>query len=106
MARVIVSSSALSHQLVPHACDSVQLRIAGGRCSLWSEEATTAVPCESNWTGVATVNVQALLWALARIEDQPITLDLHESIPSKLYAYRVEWRDGAPGDYEPLIFDL
>lgn len=99
MARVIVSSSALHTQLGAHlGAATVQLRIAGGMCSLWSEAYTNALPCESQWQGVATVGLEALLAALARIPDQPITLDLHEQLPGKLYACSLA--------YESLTFDL
>ena len=97
MARVIVSSSALLHALTQHigtAC--VQFRIAGGYCSLWSEQHTNGVSCESGWAGTATVPLEKALGALHSIADEPITLDLHTDLPGKLYA----------GPYGEVEFDL
>ena len=105
MARVIVSSSALHTQLGAHlGAATVQLRIGGGMCSLWSEEFTNAVPCESWWTGTATVGLEKLLAALAQVADQPIALDLHAEGTNRLYACQPL---PAPAfGYTPLTFDL
>ena len=102
MARVIVSSSALHTQLGAHlGAQQVEFRVGGQRLSLWSDEFTNSLPCESRWTGTAKVPLEKLLAALCQIADQPVTFDLHPVLPAILYACR---RVG--GRYEPLKFPL
>lgn len=104
MARVLFSSGALLRQLTPHiGAALVQLRVARGFCDLWSDEATTGLPCEGNWCGKAGAPLEKLLAALHSIEDQPIVLDLHDWGASRLFACR-EKPDGI--GLEDLIFEL
>lgn len=84
---MIVSSSALHTQLGAHlGADFVEFRVGGQRVSLWSEEFTNSLPCESRWTGTAKLPLEKLIAALAVVSDQPVTLDLHAAGPCKLYA--------------------
>ncbi len=89
MARIIFSSGTLLKALIPHiGASRVEFRVAGGFCSLWSDEATSGVPCESRfgWCGTACLPLEKTLAQLHAIADQPIVLDLHQAGPSTLYS--------------------
>ena len=102
MARAMFSSGSLARALVQHAGAShVQLRLAGGYCSLWSEQHTNGLPYEGQWQGRTRLALPVLREALASVEDQPITLDLHWEGPGKLYA--LEQLPGGLGSVEILL---
>ena len=62
---------------------------------------------ESRWYGKnAMLSVPKLLAALKSIENQPVTLDLHDGLPCKLFAYRIERPQGQKEQYHSLEFDL
>ena len=91
--RFFINSAALLTELVPH-----ESRLAGeeritvalisyrGYLDLWSDNATTGLPVESGHALVAYCALDKLLAALREIDEQTITLDLHEFGDSALYA--------------------
>ena len=115
MARVIVSSGALCRQLQPHhekGAKRVDLRIRPlsniSLCTIVSYTTCTEIPCETYWQGgTALVELDKLLPALKSIEDQPITLDLHEGeLGHRLFAYDIIRQDGFPVEHKPVVFEL
>ena len=92
MARVIASSSNLLRHVQAHAAlsaDWVEFSIAPDRLGcgvLTSPTGRTELPIESRWYGKSMLSVPRLLKALKSISDQPITLDLHDTLPCKLCA--------------------
>ena len=93
--RFFVSATALLKQLVPHEVaplaedgNAVAFIIYRGYLDLWSDAATTGLHIEGEHSIVAYCAVDKLLLALRELEEQTITLDLHEFGGSILYATR------------------
>ncbi|MBG8552341.1 hypothetical protein [Hymenobacter guriensis] len=94
----------------PHqAAERVAMTIDDFWCTLLSGEGRTELPCESRGREVTTtVDVQRLITALESIEDQPITLDLHQWRGAKnvLYACRFYRSEYSLDRSEPIQFDI
>ena len=94
--RFYVSATALLTQLVPHEQAvggesepvSVMFIIYRGYLDLWSDNATTGLAIEGEHSIVACCSVNILVRELRKLEEQTITLDLHEFGGSILYATR------------------
>lgn len=107
--RFLFNSQALLRQLRPHRpAERVGLTIEDGCCTLLSSQGPTVLACEGRHNLTTTVDTQRLFAALLAIEDQPITLDLHEwrGARNVLYACKVHRHDLLLDTYEPIQFDL
>ena len=107
--RFIASSSALYKMLSRHHTGPVALHIAPYKSfhigTLTSAGLTNEMPIEALHANTVTtvLPLAETLAVLRQIEDQPITLDLHEHGNNRIYAMRrVDTVDG----WEAIHFDL
>lgn len=86
----------------------VRLEVMNGFCRMVSRNAVSTIPAENRHDVTATVNRQALYDALNSMEDQPITLDLHEhpAMKNVLYSYKITRHEDRPNQYESIQFTL
>ena len=91
--RFYLNSFQLRKELVPHEVDllheegnHVMFIVYRGYLDLWSDNANTGLAIDGDHSIVACCSVDKLLSALREIEEQTITLDLHEFGGSALYA--------------------
>lgn len=109
MARVMVSSAALFQAV--RKVDSfrtVTLVARGGALEIHSTYNQDKIPSEYGNNGIeAKVLAARLQEVLKGITEQPITLDLHDGMPSKLFAGRYVGDVYDMGrKWEPLEFEL
>jgi hypothetical protein len=111
VARVLASSSNLLRHIQAHSAlgaEWVEFRIEAARpnCGmLASPTGKTELPIEGRgyYGKGAMLSVPKLLKALKSIPDQPITLDVHEASPCKLFAYSATGTDSGFASIEFAI---